>query len=200
MRGSRAASNTLLEVAMRTARTVPLLAVAALMLTACNPVRVSTSVAPDANFASYRTFNIMSVPSRRAGIAASPMDPMLDNSITNRALRDHLSSAFASRGYTMDRSNPDFTVAYYASRRGKLDVTAWDYGYPGRWGGWRGGPRVVQVQPYVEGTVIVDVVNPKTHELVWRGRGVSAVSDDPQTYAEDLDHTVKEIVARFPGR
>jgi hypothetical protein len=185
------------EVVMRT---TPFLAVAALLLSACNPVRVTTMVAPDANLSSYRTFRMLNVPPRRAGAAALPNDPMLDNSITNRALREHLVNAFTARGYTLDQANPDFTVAYYASRRGQLDVTAWDYGYPGRWGGWRGGPGLAEMRSFTEGTVIVDVVNPKTHELVWRGRGVSEVSDDPGIYAQNLNRAVKEIVKRFPAR
>ena len=181
-------------------RIAPLLAVATLLLTACNPVSVTTTVAPDASLASFRTFKVLNVPPRRAGLASLPNDPMLDNSITNRALRDHLTNAFIARGYSVDQPNPDFTVAYYASRRGELDVTAWDYGYPGRWGGWRGGPGMVAVRPFTEGTVIVDVVNPKTHELVWRGRGMSEVSDDPALYAGNLDRAVREIVKRFPAR
>jgi hypothetical protein len=180
-------------------RTAPLVA-AAVLLAACNPVRVTTMVAPDANLASFRTFRVMNVPPRRAGASQIPNDPMLDNSITNRALRHDLDSAFTARGYAIDQANPDFTVAYYASRRGELDVTAWDYGYPGRWGGWRGRPGLVEVTPFTEGTVIVDVVNPKTHELVWRGRGVSDVSDDPMEYSKNVDRAVREIVKRFPAR
>jgi hypothetical protein len=181
-------------------RNASLLAAITLVVAGCTPVRVTTIVAPDARLADYHTFRVLNVPARRAGFAALPNDPMLDNSISNRALRDHLTSAFSARGYTVDQANPDFTVAYYASRRGQLDVTAWDYGYRGRWGGWRGDENVVQVTPFVEGTVIVDVVNPKTHELLWRGRGVSDVSDDPETYAQNLDRTVKDIVAKFPSR
>jgi len=186
---------------MRIARTVPLLVAAGLLFAACSPIRVSTMVAPDANLGSLRTFKVLNVPARRTAAAqALQNDPMFENSISNRAIRNHLTAAFSARGYAVDDVNPDFTVAYYASRRGQLDVTAWDYGYRGRWGGWREGPGMVEVRPFVEGTVIVDVVNPKTHELVWRGRGVSDVSDDPETYTQNLNRTVKEIAKRFPGR
>jgi hypothetical protein len=171
-----------------------------LVLAACATVRVTTLAAPDANFGSLHTFTVLNVPLRRGAAAAIPNDPMLDNSINNRVLRQHLAGAFSSRGYTVDAANPDFTVAYYASLHGKLDVNAWDYGYPGRWGGWRERPGFVSVEPYVEGTVIVDVVDAKTHELVWRGRGVSDVSDDAEMYSQSLNRTIKEIVKKFPGR
>jgi len=181
-------------------RYASLLSVTAMLLAGCNPVQVTTTVAPDAHLANVRTFRVLNVPPRRAGISALPNDPMLDNSITNRALRDHLSNAFVARGYVLDATNPDFTVAYYTSRHGELDVSAWDYGYPGRWGGWRARPGMVEVRSFTEGTIIVDVVNAATHELIWRGRGVSEVSDDPELYAQDLERAVKEIVKRFPAR
>jgi hypothetical protein len=171
-----------------------------IVLAACSSVRVTTVVSPDANFGVLHTFKVLNVPLRRGTVSAAPTDPMLDNSINNRVLRQHLTNAFTSRGYAVDAANPDFTVAYYASLHGQLDVTAWDYGYPGRWGGWRERPGMVAVEPYVEGTVIIDVVDAKSHELVWRGRGVSDVSDNPETYSQSLNRTVMDIVKKFPAR
>jgi hypothetical protein len=182
---------------MRSARSLVALAV---VLAACSTVRVTTVLAPDANLGSLHTFRVMNAPIRRGTVSAAPTDPMLENSINNRVLRQHIASAFTSRGYAVDAANPDFTVAFYASLHGKLDVTAWDYGYRGRWGGWREGPGMVTVEPYVEGTVIVDVVDAKTQELVWRGRGVSDVSENPETYSQSLNRTVMDIVKKFPSR
>ena len=157
-----------------------LLSAAVASLVACgSSVRVSTSVAPNATFSTLHTFRIMTPPPRRGGRAVAN-DPMLDNSITNRSLRTDLTNSFQSRGYEMDATNPDFSVAYYASTREKLDVTAWDYGYPGRWGGWRGRPEY-EVVPFTEGTVIVDVIDVRSHKLLWRGQGVRVVSDDTNT-------------------
>ena len=95
-----------------------------LALTACASVDVRTAKSPDANLSALHTFAIMPQPDRRYPAAHSTNDPMLVNSITNRALRDDLVKAFENRGDT-----PDFTVAYYASAKEKLDVTYWDYGY-----------------------------------------------------------------------
>jgi hypothetical protein len=46
--------------------------------------------------------------------------------------------------------------------------------------------------------VIVDVTDPKTNELLWRGQGVEPVSNDPVKYAGDLQTVVNAIVAKFP--
>jgi hypothetical protein len=124
---------------------------------------------------------------------------MLVNSISDRALRADLVKGFENRGYLLV-DNPDFSVAYYASTKNKLDVTYWDYGYdfyPDSWDGWGPGwgPTVTQ---YTQGTVIVDVINPVTKELLWRGQGVATVSDDETQYEQDLWKTVTAILDKFP--
>ncbi len=176
-------------------RTITL--VTAITLAACAAsVRINTTVAPDAHLGSLRTFRVLPPPVRRDG-RAIPNDPMLENSITNRALRTDLEHAFIARGYVLDARNPDFTVAYYASTKEKLDVLLWDYGYPPRWGGWRRSPGYT-ARPFTQGTVIVDVVDARTKELLWRGRGVSEVPDDPDEYIKELRKFATAIVNKFP--
>jgi hypothetical protein len=51
---------------------------------------------------------------------------------------------------------------------------------------------------YTEGTVIVDVVDATSHELLWRGRGVATVSRDPERYRQNLREIVEAIVQKFP--
>ena len=55
------------------------------------------------------------------------------------------------------------------------------------------------VTQYTEGTVIVDVIDPKTKDLLWRGQGVAAVSNNEQQYEQELQKTVEAIVDKFPA-
>jgi hypothetical protein len=174
------------------------IAATAMALIACGPsIRVTTNVAPNATFAGLRKFRILTPPARRDGRRV-PNDPMLVNSISNQVLRTSITDAFIARGYALDPAAPDFTIAYYASARERLDVTMWDYGYPGRWGGWRPRPGYMTATPYTEGTVIIDVINPRTNDLLWRGRGQSLTSDDPAEFQKDLRDAVQAIVRKFP--
>jgi hypothetical protein len=178
-------------------RFTPLLTLAfALTAAACTPsVDVRTQTAPDASIGGRQTFWILPVPARRVDAAsAASDDPMLANSMTNRELINDLTRAFEGRGYVVNATNPDFTVAYYASTREKLDLNTWNYGYS-----WRRWPRqYVDVTQYTEGTVIVDIIDPASKELLWRGQGVSAVSSDPAKYASELNKTVTAILSKFP--
>jgi hypothetical protein len=164
-------------------------------LIACEPaIRVHTSLSPDASLRGLRTFHILRVPARHSYRRPSVLDPMIYNSATNRSMRNALRDAFEDRGYFIDEAHPDFAIAYYATAREKLDVTMWDYGY--HWPRWWG---TRMVTAYREGSVIIDVVDPRTEELLWRGTGIAVVSDDPARFRKDLAHTVAAIVAEFPA-
>jgi len=188
-------------MSMKTPATLVAILVAA--ATACNPVSVRTTAAPDAHLANLRTFTIATPTLKKANAVSDNTDPMLANSISNQALRQDLATDFQAKGYTLTSESPSFAVAYYASAQKKLDVTDWDYGYQ-YWGYhrfWRGydGYPVETVQQYTEGTVIVDVIDPATKELLWRGQGKADVSRDPAAYTAELAKTVQAIVAKFPS-
>jgi len=184
--------------------TLLVLTAAAVALAACAPaVQVRTALSPDASLSGLRTFRVQSTPKPRIATAQSTSDPMLVNSISNRALRTDLRQGFEKLGYTVNDSTPDFCVAYYASTNQQLDITTYDYGYSFRPRWWRGwGPRYrdmyePMVTQYTQGTVIVDVFDPKTKDLLWRGQGVAAVSDNQEQYVQELQSTVAAILAKF---
>ncbi len=155
--------------------------------------------APYAGLRMWHTFQILPGPARRDGQAATGVDdPMISNSIANRAIRQQIVKAFEGRGYTRVERNADFAVAFYATAREKLDVSAWDYGYP-FYPGWPRYPRPVErVATYTEGSVIVDVIKPVTRDLLWRGEGRAELSDDPSENVAQLGKAANAIIAKFP--
>ena len=187
----------------------------ALVVAACSSaVKVRTSVAPDADLAALHTFHVLSPPARRAETPLAEDDPMLDNSITNRELRDELAKDFQARGYApAGRGAADFYVAYYVGSKEKFDTTywgpawdpAWRYTYWGRPGWawpWYAAPVtpwVADVQEYTEGQVVVDVVDSRTRQLLWRGNGVARTSDDPSEYSHELRRAADAVVKKFPA-
>jgi hypothetical protein len=172
----------------------------AMLSVACgSSIEVRTMAAPDAGLTNLHTFRMLPGPARRDGRPVTGADdPMISNSIANRAIRDQIVKSFQGAGYTFDEQNADFAVAFYASAREKLDVTMWDYGYPFT-PGWPRYPRPVQtVTQYTEGSVVVDVVKPGTNELLWRGEGTAVLSGDPGDNVKQLAKAAEAIVAEFP--
>ncbi|MDB4884016.1 MAG: hypothetical protein JWL95_2782 [Gemmatimonadetes bacterium] len=182
-------------------------------------VTVRTTAEPGATLTGLHSFYVLTPPTRSAN--ATPLsanDPMLENSITNNQLRADLTQALQTRGYTpATRQNADFEVAYYAGTKEKFDTTywgptfdrGWRYRYAGRRGwawpyygaGYVGGPYGgggMNVQSYTEGQVIVDIVDPKSQQLLWRGQGAEPVSTDPAKYVSGLNTVVGAILAKFP--
>lgn len=169
-----------------------------LTLAACGGrIEVQTMAAPEARFDSLHAFRILPPPARRDGLApVGADDPMIGNSIANRALRDRITRAFQDKGYSLDERDADFGVAFYATAREKLDVTRWDYGYP-PFPRWPRYPRPMAVQ-YTEGSVVIDIVRIDTHELLWRGEGKATLSDDPLENVKQLGDVAAAIVGKLP--
>jgi Domain of unknown function (DUF4136) len=161
-------------------------------------IDVRTMAAPDVGLTTLHTFRMLPFPARRDGRPTTGADdPMISNSIANRAIREQIVKTFQGRGYTIDETAPDFAVAFYASAREKLDVTEWDYGYPSM-PPWPRYPRPVQtVTKYTEGSVVIDVINPASRELLWRGEGRAQLSDDPSENVTQLVKVADAIVSKF---
>jgi len=85
-------------------------------------------------------------------------------------------------------------VAAYAAANQALDIHTYDYGYT--WTGW---PRqYTEIDTYEKGTVIIDLVDPSTRQLLWRGQGVAAVSDDPDEFMRDMAKVVDAVLKKLP--
>jgi hypothetical protein len=71
----------------------------------------------------------------------------------------------------------------------------------GRYYGW-GAPSSVDVYQYKEGTLIVDVVDAKTKQLVWRGFATGTVDPDakPEQRERKLNDAIAQMMAQFPPK
>ena len=165
-------------------------------------LHVDTLAAPNAGFSALTTFRVLRVPPPRDGRPRSDTyDPMVNNSIANRALRETITKGFTAQGYTVNELAPDFEVAVYATALEKLDVRMWDYGYPfwprSRWN-WDSQRYMVEHTEYTQGTVIVDVIRPHDRELLWRGSASARMWEDPPTDVKELQKVAAGIVKKFP--
>ena len=131
-------------------------------------------------------------------------DPLANNEIWASDVRDAIRKDLAEHGYVeAANGRPNFYVAFYVGLQDRYNVDA--YGLPvfhrRGWWGWPGAYDVWSV-PYTESTLIIDVIDAKSNQLVWRGYDTDTLnSGKPE---KTLDSAVDHIpgvpgVPRVPG-
>jgi hypothetical protein len=86
-----------------------------------------------------------------------------------------------SGGMKWDKEDPDVLVTYHTNQDPamKMNVTLYKYHYSYGWYWsplWGSG---MDVSSWSQGTLIVDIWDPKTENIVWRGAVVGVVPEDP---------------------
>ncbi|HVW94583.1 MAG TPA: DUF4136 domain-containing protein [Mucilaginibacter sp.] len=194
------------------------LALTALMisgLSACTSYNYYTAAINKTNLSAYRTFAWMPPPSGKQQRA------MLNNE-ADAKIKDAATSALVMKGLKLDQREPDLIVSYTTTvgRGARTNYYTPGYGYYGGWGypgwglgyswGWGGfyrpyyyayggpflygGPTYKEKEHYKEGTLIIDLIDPRTRRIVWRGFGVGEVHKNHQKDIDDLPKVVDGVL------
>lgn len=183
----------------------PALASAALaLLAACSSYSVKYDFDPAAPFQGYRSFGWYAASGRAQGKAAQGSSPL-----TDKRVRLSVEQQLQAKGYRLEtQGDPDFLVAYYPIYQNRRVRTSTSVGFGG--GGWHRpwgygvGTRFTtsQTHSYKEGTIILEVVDNRSHQLVWQGSAEGALTshEDPQEAQEQINRAVRDLLERFPPK
>jgi hypothetical protein len=150
----------------------------------CSPVSVKYDYDRQANFSTMQTFDWMPKPAKVRAKTRSLMDKRIKNAVNGQLV---------SKGFKQS-SNPDFVIAYHTGVKDKIDVQTWGYTYAGR-GRYRGwGGTHVDVQQYKQGTLVLDIIDDKSKELIWRGIATGALPKNPNP--EDIENKINDVVEK----
>jgi hypothetical protein len=165
----------------------------------CSTVRVETDYDPDADFGGLSTYAWMPHP------PAVSNDPLLHNSLLDSRVRSSVDKEMAAKGIRkVSAAKASFLVNYYINLEQKIRVDTipvatygYGYGVNRRYGGMAA---ETQVQQYEVGTLILDIVDPKKSELLWRGSGSTRVgrANTPEDKQKKVDEAVTKMLAEFP--
>lgn len=149
----------------------------------CSTLETTTDYAPGTDFSQYKTFTV------KPGKAPA-------NQIAAERALNALSTTLESKGLKRAPEGGDLNVFvhFQAGKETQLNTTG--YGYGG-WGGWRwgGGMQTTTVQEIPTGTLVVDMVDGKTNNAVWRGIAKDQVSTSATP--EEREQKVKEVFAKL---
>lgn len=164
------------------------------LITGCSPeIRVYSDMDPDYDLWKYKSFDWGQQIDIEAG-----KNPLRYNELNDKRIKAAVLEQFQSRGYSLRKDDSDLIIHYHIIVDDKSVVTTEPYGY--RYGSYwtRTG---MNVYYYREGTLILDLMDTKTRNLVWRGWAVANIDDiDPERVDEVIKLAVKKIFEKFPAK
>jgi len=154
----------------------------------CSTMTVRADHDSRIDFGAYTTFALFERQGK--GRHHPQMSEIVDRRIATAMRADLVGKGFSSTS----ARDADFLVTFYTAVRRQVVVNhaGW-YGY--RRGYWGGGTR--WVRSYEEGTLVIDIIDRKGRELVWRGIGEGAFSI-PNPSGEMVAKRVAKVLQGFP--
>ena len=172
-----------------------------LAMAACTGVPVAVDYDTDYDFSNLETYAWLEPKAKLI------IDPFVDNDLMNQRLRQALESHMSKRGFTLvaDTSGADILVSYHLSSHEKNTVANYHshFGYyPCRrcwYDGFHSSPNL-SIKQYRSGSFIIDFIEPKKRELVWRGVSERRLPrGTPQQRDQFVNDIIAAIIMRFPG-
>jgi len=117
-------------------------------------------------------------------------DPLAGDTLNDGRIRNGLESQLTANGFQMESEKADFVIAYYVTTKNKLNVQDFGYGPP-RWFG----SRDIRVNQYSEGTLMVDFIDVKSNQVIWRGRAVGTL--EMKGVDKKISKSVEKLVKQF---
>src|SRR5262245_16847871 len=154
------------------------IALISLTLTFAFGQKVRTDYDHSANFSQYKTFMWIKQP-------MTPNDPFIKDRII-----ESVNAQLMAKGLRLVDSNADLGVAVNVATQEKQTLNTFYDGF-GPWG-WGFGP-MATIETYTEGTIIVDLFDAKTKNIVWRGVGTKEISTKPEKESKFAEKAVAKM-------
>lgn len=168
------------------------------VLNACAAIPVSTDYDPSWQMPASASYAWISHPMNK-------VDPMIDNDLVAGRVHRAVDDQLAAKGLSLAKSEADASllVTYHIGEEDKLDINSFhsNFGYYPCWRCWGPGfDSDVWVTQYTQGKLIIDLVDAKTKQLVWRGIASRRLPsfDSPQERDKYIRESVDAIFKKFP--
>ena len=151
--------------------------------------QVKTDYDRSANFTLYKTYSWEHVETK---------DPLNVDRIKHA-----VNTVLAARGWTMVDSGADVAVVAMEITRDQQTLNTFYDGLGGGWG-WRRfggggfGEATTTTDTYTVGTVVVDLFDTKTKQLIWRGSASDTLSNNSDKNIKNLNESVDKMFKHFP--
>jgi hypothetical protein len=151
--------------------------------------QVKTDYDRSANFGRYKTYSWEQVKTKDA------LDVDRVKSAVNAAL--------AAKGWSQVDSGGDVSIIAVETTQNQQSLNTFYDGFGGSWG-WRRfggggfGEATTTTETYKVGTLVVDLFDTKTKQLLWRGTSSDTLSNNSDKNIKNLDKGVEKMFKQFP--
>lgn len=151
------------------------------------------------NFAKFKTYAWMESKHPADGLLAERVVEDVDRQLAAKGLKR-----------VGPNQSPDLEVVYNAGVRERTTVEGYDYGYLyaeylyrqlyGPFWFWPRSPGIWPSEIEKQGNLVVDLVDPSSRDMVWRGIAKDTLSDKSQRNERKLNKAIKKMFKKYPPR
>lgn len=170
--------------------TAVIFTISALMFSCANNITANYNVDPEADFSKYTSF-YWDDPLNKA--ANESHNPIVNNSLVNKQVKENIETQMQGRGYALTENNPDILINFHIMVENKSKVTS---SYPNSYYFWWRND--IQTINYKEGTLIIDLIDAKTDQLIWQGYSTGTITRSDMI--PSIKETVLKIFSKFQYR
>jgi hypothetical protein len=154
--------------------------------------KITTDFDARANFSQYKTFMWIRPPKVE-------MDPFME-----QRLVEAINAALTAKGWQPVTEGADVGIVAHVATRELHTLETFYNGFGGGWGwhhwGVGFGEAYTTDHPYEVGTLVVDMFDGHTKQLVWRGVATETFSEKPDKDTKKLNKAVEKLFKDFPPR
>jgi Domain of unknown function (DUF4136) len=149
--------------------------------------QVKTDFDHQANFSQYKTYSWQEI------------QPA--NSLWDARIKNAVDAQLSAKGWTQVASGGDVAIVAIKTTQTQRSLQTFYDGFGGGWR-WRGfggmGEATTTEQDYKEGTLVVDLYDAKTKQLIWRGSAEDTLSNKAEKNEKNLEKGVAKMFKKFP--
>jgi hypothetical protein len=166
-----------------------LVTMALVFATKSSAQQVKTDYDRGANFAQYKTYSWEHVKTK------NPLD--VDR------IKNAVNAGLSAKGLTQVDSGGDVSIVAMEITRNQQTLNTFYDGFGGGWG-WRRfggggfGEATTTTDTYKVGTVVVDLFDTKSKQLIWRGAASDTLSNNSDKNIKNLEKGVQKMFQHFP--
>lgn len=159
----------------------------AVMTVSAAAQEIKTNAMPGVDFSTFHTYKWVRVP-----------DAKYPNQIVDAEIMAAVDKQLAEKGLTKTTGeDADLYITYQVSVEQQAQWNAYGTGGGYRWGG---GMVTAQQTTINVGTLVLDMYNPHTKQLVWSGRATKTIDpgNSQEKVQKNLDKAMAKLLKNFP--